>query len=163
MTSVVRTFYFGDRKMDIYRVSFFGHRTLYDIVSVQKKIESAVKELLKQKEYVEFYVGRNGDFDISAASAVKQVQKTVGNHNCSLILVLPYHVKDEVYYESFYDEILLPIDSKTHFKSAITKRNQWMIDNSELLIAYIEHPSGGAYKAMKYAEEKNVPVFNIAS
>ena len=149
--------------MEIYRVSFIGHRELYRIRYIEDRIENLARDLLFKNEYVEFYVGRNGDFDISVASAIKRAQKDFGNHNSSLILVLPYHAKDEEYYEKFYDEVCLPIDSKTHFKAAITKRNEWLIDNSDLLIAYVETESGGAYKTMKYAEQKGVEIINIAN
>ena len=148
--------------MEIYRVSFIGHRTLYNIRSVEDKIECLARELLQTKEYVEFYVGRNGDFDQCAASAVKRAQKAFGNHNSTLILVLPYPTKDQAYYEEFYDEVCLPIDSKTHFKAAITKRNEWLVDHSDRLIAYVENRSGGAYLTKKYAEQNGIEIINIA-
>ena len=148
--------------MDIYRVTFIGHRRIEQARIIEDQIESLAKDLLKQKEYVEFYVGRNGDFDIFAASAVKRAQKAVGDHNSSLVLVLPYHVKDESYYADFYDEIVFPIDAKTHFKSAISKRNEWMIEHADLLIAYVETESGGAYQALQCAKQKGVLILNIA-
>lgn len=79
-----------------------------------------------------------------------------------MILVLPYHVKDEKYYEEFYDEVILPLEEKTHFKAALTKRNEWLVDNSDLLIAYVENSMGGAYNTLKYAEKKGVRIINIA-
>ena len=148
--------------MEIYRVSFIGHRTLYNIRSVEDRIERLARELLLQKEYVEFYVGRNGDFDLVVASSIKRAQTVFGNHNSTLILVLPYPAKDQAYYEAFYDEVCLPIDRKTHFKAAITKRNEWLIDHSDLLIAYVQTESGGAYQTMKYAQQKGIEIINIA-
>ena len=72
-------------------------------------------------------------------------------------------MKDDPYYEKFYDEIWYPIDSKTHPKSAITKRNQWMIDNADLLIAYVEEGrNGGAMTTLKYAEKKGIEIINLA-
>ena len=55
-------------------------------------------------------MGRNGDFDISAASAVKRAQKALGKHNSSLILVEPYSMKNDPFYEKYYDEVILPIE-----------------------------------------------------
>ena len=147
--------------MEIYRVSFVGHRRLCNITSIENDIERIILDLLKQKEYVEFFIGRNGDFDIAAASAVKRAQRAFGNHNSTLTLVLPYHAKDELYYAQYYDEILFPIPEKCHFNAAITKRNQWMVEHSELLISFVEATSGGAYQTMKYAEEKGVPIINL--
>lgn len=66
--------------------------------------------MLHTKEYVEFYLGRNGDFDIMAASVIKRLQKEFSDDNSVMILVLPYPVKDFEYYEEYYDEIVIPKD-----------------------------------------------------
>ena len=149
--------------MEFYRVALIGHRNLQNNSSIEKTLENLIRNLLSQKEYVEFYIGRNGDFDILAASVIKRLQKAVGTENSSLILVLPYHNKDEEYYENYYDEICFPIEENNHFKSAITKRNQWMIEQADFVIGYVERPSGGAAKALRYAEQHGIKTINLAS
>ena len=158
-----RTFLFLEMDMFPYRVSFFGHRTLYSIRDLEKKLEDIVDTLIRNHQFVEFYVGRNGDFDISVASVIKRVQHRVGEETCALILTLPYVVKDIEYYEKYYGEVIVPVEGKQHFKAAITKRNEWMIENSDLVITYVQENSGGAYKAMKYAQSKGVKVLNIGN
>lgn len=144
--------------MEIYRVSFIGHREIPRSREVEERLDELIRELIRTKEYVEFYIGRNGDFDILAASTVKRAQKTLGHHNSSLTLVLPYHMKDEEYYADYYDDMLYPVDTKTHPKSAITKRNYWMAENSDALICYVNKKSGGAYSMMKYARETGLSI-----
>lgn len=81
-----------------------------------------------------------------------------------MILTLPYTVKYIEYYENYYDEIVIPeAIGKAHPKAAITLRNRWMVDNADLVIAYIEHKEGGAYSAVKYAKKLNKKVVNIGS
>ena len=155
-------FYFWGEIMEIYRVSFIGHREVEKLALVEDRLETIIRDLIKTKEYVEFYMGRNGEFDVSAASVVKRVQNNLGKENSSLALVLAYHVKDEEFYENYYDDICMPIDSGVHYKAAITKRNQWMIDNSDLLIAYVNKDFGGAYNTLKYAEKNGVQIINVA-
>ena len=41
-----------------YTVSFFGHRIIEDFNRVEKKAETLIRDLILQKEYVEFLVGR---------------------------------------------------------------------------------------------------------
>lgn len=148
--------------MEIYRVAFIGHRELFDITNIENKIEELVKELMRSHSFVEFYVGRNGDFDVSAASVIKRVRKSCDANNCELILVLPYANKDECYFEQYYDNIYYPLDPKTHYKNAIQKRNEWLIDNSNLLIAYVEpQRAGGAQKTLQYAIKTNRYVINL--
>ena len=149
--------------MDIFRIAFIGHRYIEGQYHLQDRIEDIIREKLHTKEYVELYVGRNGDFDISVASATKRAQEALGHQNSSLILLQPYPMKDDPYYERFYDEIWYPIDSKIHPKAAITKRNQWMIDNADLLVAYVEPDrKGGALTTLKYAQKQGIEIINLA-
>ncbi len=148
--------------MDIYRIAFIGHRLIYGQYHLEDRVEEIIKEKLRSKEYVELYVGRNGDFDILAASATKRAQKKIEDQNSTLVLVQPYPMKNDADYEKFYDEIWYPIDRKVHPKSAITKRNCWMIDNADLLIAYVEESrKGGAWATLKYAEKQGVEIINL--
>ena len=66
--------------MEIYRVSFIGHREVDDFFFVEERVDSIVRELISTKEYVEFYVGRNGEFDILVASVVKRAKREVGDY-----------------------------------------------------------------------------------
>ena len=161
LTSVAALFIFSELFMNIYTVCFIGHREIPDIRETEEKLQKVIEDLIRQKEYVEFYVGRNGDFDISVASAVKRAQNKCGHENSSLILVLPYKNKDIEYFKYYYDEVILPVSSDTHFKAAIKKRNEWMADNSDMLIAYVSKESGGAYEMLKYAELQKTTIIKI--
>ena len=150
--------------MNIYRVAFFGHRRIYNIREIEEKLVPILNELILTKEYVEFYIGRNGDFDEFVASVIKRVQKQLDRDNNVMILTLPYTVKDIEYYADYYDEIVIPdAIGKAHPKAAITLRNRWMVDTADLIIAYIEREEGGAYSAVKYAKKLNKKVVNIGS
>ena len=144
--------------LDVYRVTFFGHRRVEDILGIEHQLLPILQELIETHDFVEFYVGRNGEFDELAASLVKLVQKSNKDRNCamtSLTLVLPYPVKNMEYYEKYYDDIIIyEADEKTHPKRAITERNCWMINQSDLVIAYVEKQDGGAYQAVKYAQSQ---------
>ena len=148
---------------EIYRVSFIGHRRVDDFYFVENQLDNIISDLIRTKEYVEFYVGKNGDFDTMVASAIKRAQKRLGKDNNSLILVLPYTVADMEYLEDFYDEIWIPDElHSVHFKNAITKRNEWFVNNSNLLIAYVLRDKGGAATCLKMAEKQKIPTVNIA-
>ena len=95
--------------MDIYTVSFFGHREIENSLEVEQKLEAILTELIKTKQYIEFLVGREGEFDILAASVVKRVKKQIDYGNCSLIWVLPYMKAEfrdnEKEYLNYYDDV----------------------------------------------------------
>ena len=76
--------------MNIYTVTFFGHRELPNMFALEEPLTTILRELINSKEYVEFLVGRDGDFDQLAASTVRKAIRDYACGNASLILVLPY-------------------------------------------------------------------------
>ena len=153
--------------MDIYTVSFFGHRGIENSLEVEQKLEAKITELIRTKQYIEFLVGREGEFDILAASVVKRVKKQMDYGNCSLIWVLPYMKAEfrdnEKNYLDYYDDVeICEQSAKAHYKSAMQIRNRAMVDRSDLVICCIQHKSGGAYKTVQYAQKQGQTVINIA-
>ena len=63
-------------------------------------------------------------------------------------------------FEKYYDRVDIPIS--VHPKLAITKRNEWMAEQADLILCYIERESGGAYKAVQYAKKLGKEVINLA-
>ena len=153
--------------MDIYTVSFFGHREIENSLEVEQKLEAILTELIQTKQYIEFLVGREGEFDILAASVVRRVKKQMDYGNCSLIWVLPYMKAEfrdnEKNFLDYYDDIeICEQSAKAHYKSAMQIRNRAMVDRSDLVICCIQHKSGGAYKTVQYAQKQGQTVINIA-
>ena len=150
--------------MQIYRIVLFGHRDLNDQRKVEEGLTNILKELLQSEEYIEIYIGRNGEFDVFAASVVKRVMKALGNGKIGMTLVLPYPDKDIEYYYDYYDSVMIPeCIGKTHPKGAITKRNKWMVEEADLVICFIEREQGGAYSAYKYAQKQGIEIINLAN
>ena len=46
--------------MEVYAVSFFGHRRIYDPIRIERQLEEIVRDLMLTKQYVEFLVGKDG-------------------------------------------------------------------------------------------------------
>ena len=84
----------GGMIMKIYTVSFFGHRIIQDFSEAEEQVEDLVRNLLLEKDYVDFLVGRDGDFDQIVSSTVKRLKRLVRDDNSSLIWVLPYPRKN---------------------------------------------------------------------
>ena len=111
-----------------------------------------------------FYTGPMGDFDNLFSSAVRKAKKLYPD--IKLICVKPYMTKDinecGEYLYSLYDDIIIPTKlADVHYKAAITKRNQWIIQKSEIVILYSTRNYGGAYKTMKYAKQNNKTIIEF--
>lgn len=153
--------------LNTYTVSFFGHREIPNMLTLEDRLLHIIRNVIVVHEYVEFLVGRNGDFDQLAASTIRQAIRKYGCGNASLILVLPYskaeYRDNQREYHEYYDEVEICTESsQTHPKAAIQVRNKAMVDRSDLVICYIQHKSGGAYKTIKYAEEQGKVIINLA-
>lgn len=149
--------------MNIYTVAFFGHRDFIEHQKYEKKLIDFLIELINTKEYVEFIMGRNGEFDIFAATAVKKAQNRAGHANSSLILINPYLTKNDEYYEKYYDEVEICNEAATaHFKAAIEIRNKLMVQRADMIISYITKPEGGAYCAVQKAKKLNKAIINLS-
>lgn len=157
-----------DAGLNIYTVSFFGHRQIEDFFNVERRLENLIRDLMLENEYVEFLVGRNGEFDQLVASTVHRLKRIVSDDNSALVLILPYmtaeFANNQASFESYYDEIeISEAAAGTHFKAAIQERNRDMIDRSDMTIYYVTHKSGGAYRSMQYAERQGKKIINIAN
>ena len=150
--------------MSIYTVALFGHRNMLDTKHIDHNLIPIITNLIETKFYIVFLIGRNGEFDAYAASIIKMVQHEYGISRLELNLVLPYAVSDIEYYDNYYDSILIPeCVENVHPKSAITKRNRWMVEQADLVIDNVEKQQGSAFTALRYAEKLCKPVINLAT
>lgn len=60
-----------------------------------------------------------------------------------------------------FDSTLYPNIENTPPRFAILKRNKWMIDNSNFLIAYVKHSWGGSAKNSNMLKNKHIIINNI--
>ena len=109
-------------------------------------MEALVHALLLEKEYVEFLVGRDGDFDQIVSSAVKRQQRNNMEN-----------------FETYYDEIeICGSAASSHPKGAFQIRNRQMVKRSNLVVFYVDHTGGGAYQTMRYAQKEKKNILNLA-
>ena len=153
--------------LDIYTVAFFGHRYVDHLLEAGNKLERVLHRLLEEKEYVDFLVGRDGDFDQAASSTICRLKRNFRDDNSAHIWVLPYptaeYLENQECYEAYYDEIeICEASSRAHFKAAFQTRNRYMVDRADLIICYIDHKSGGAYQTIRYAEKQGKEILNLA-
>ena len=152
--------------MNIFTVSFFGHRQLAYPFEAERKLEELIRRLLNEKEYVEFIVGRSGEFDQLAASVIRGCRRLMGEESSSLVLVLPYETaeyrENKASFEEYYSEVEICSESaEAHFRSAHQLRNNAVLKRSDLAVFCLEREEGGAWKTFLRAKKENTPIFRI--
>ena len=147
--------------------TFAGHSFVFS-ATVEDRLRDEIESYLADIDGASFYVGGRGEFDKMAASAVRAAKARNPSKKIRLFLVEPYMEHrlnaDKTYYEQMYDGVLIPEELiGVHPKAAIHKRNRWMCDQAELLIAFVCRDFGGAYETLQYAERKgNIRIINLA-
>ena len=134
-------------------ITFCGHSSFVPTPEYEHKLLSLLQELIGDGN-TEFFLGEYGAFDAFAYECCKKFKAT--HPNVKLIFVTPYispeYQKNHLnYQEKRYDHMIYPSLENVPPKFAISRRNKWMVQKSDLVIAYIRHDWGGAYKTYQYA------------
>ena len=146
-------------------ITFLGHRSLYAHDDLASKLEELIKRNISDDNFTVFYCGGYGGFDDLCAKICRSIKKN--RANCELVFVTPYITKSqqekikELIDSRLYDSTVYPPLENVPPKFAINKRNEWMVEQADLIIAYINHPYGGAYKSLTFAKRKKKRIINL--
>ena len=144
-------------------ITFLGHRSIINGDAWFEKVRSVILENINFREKILFYCGGYGDFDHLCVRACRSIQ--MNNPNCEIVFVTPYMISSKPPRNTditFYNSVLYPPLERVPPKFAILRRNEWMIDQSDLIVAYVEYSHGGAYRGLQYAEKKQKRIVNLA-
>jgi len=130
------------------KVCFFGHHEIADLQVPRAWLAALIPRLLDNGADT-FFFGGYGAFGRLAASFVWDYRTS---YRFQSILVKPY--LDRSMDEHCYHSTLYPELEYTPKRFAIVKRNQWMVNSSDIVVAYVLHSWGGAAKALEYAEKR---------
>lgn len=145
-------------------ITFCGHSNASFTAEETKLIFAILEQKIRENHADTFYLGDYGDFDRLCYIALTTLKKSYPN--IKLIFITPYidtnyskmrNAKDK------YDEIIFPPLEQVPKRLAISKRNEWMVDNADFVIAYVKYSWGGASKTLEYAKRKGKPYINIAN
>ena len=138
-------------------ITFTGHASISFHERVKGIVKEAIRSNILKSSTVTCYLGGYGDFDEISARACKELKDE--GFKMELIYVTPYI--NETKSPARYDGTIYPPIENTPPKFAIKKRNEWMISNSDTVIAYVNHNFGGAYNSLQYAKRKKKKIINV--
>ena len=138
-------------------VTFCGHSEVANSAAVAAALEDIIEKLIADGAD-EFLLGGYGEFDSMAAVAVRNAKQK--HPSIRSTLVIPYI--DRGYDPALYDASLYPPLETVPRRFAISKRNEWMVANSDVVVACIQHSWGGAATTMKFAERKKKRIIDIS-
>lgn len=140
--------------------TFFGHRTAPP--HIESKIESLLENLIINYDVKIFYVGNQGSFDRMVYKVLTTLKKTHSHIRYYIVLAyLPQKIREGEIENSdtIYPEGLENVPPKY----AIFKRNEWMIQQANIVITYVTHTIGGAARFRELAIQKKKTVIDLYS
>lgn len=139
-------------------VTFCGHAEFYGEEAVMRWLRQTVEALILRGAD-DFLLGGYGGFDACAASVVWELKKRYPAIRSTL--VLPY--LDRKVDAAKYDGTLYPPLEKVPKRYAISKRNKYMVRESDIVVVYVTHDWGGAAAMLNYARRKKKEIISYGA
>lgn len=164
MFSICLKYYKNNAKLNSMIVTFCGHAEIF--FRYKDKLKAELLEYLKKigkNETITFYMGGYGEFDQIALNCAVAYKKIKSDNK--IVFITPYlddkYLKNKLYLNNCYDEIIYPEIERVPKKYAIIERNKWMVEKCDLLIAFVRFKSGGAYQTLEYAKKRKKRFINL--
>lgn len=129
-------------------VTFCGHGQIDARKSVESWLRAVVAELIAEGETL-FYVGDRGDFDHMTRCVLNEAK---AYHPQITVLHVQAYLTEKVQEEGL--ESVYPPLENVPLRYAISRRNQWMVEQADTVVAYVIYDWGGAAKTLLYAQRK---------
>ncbi len=130
-------------------IAFAGHASVSFSDKIKEKVKKQIQKHIIHTERITFYLGGYGDFDMICARVCSELKKEYDG--TEIIYVTPYIRLSEqakireMQKNGLCDSSIYPPIENVPLKFAISKRNEWMMTNADLIIAYVKRNYGGAY------------------
>lgn len=140
-------------------VTFCGHGRILDGRSeVQSWVRVVCENLIVDGAKI-FYLGEHGEFDMLVALVLNELKEKY--REIEIVLILEY--LNRKYEKNLYDYTLYPDLESTPKRFAILKRNEYMVNSAEVVIAYVLHGWGGAAKTLEFAKKKKKKIIQFSN
>ena len=135
----------------------FGHREVTH--NIRDKLTAIIKKLIAEDGVTEFYVGHQGQFDNMVYSVLKELKAKYPQIRYTVVLA---YMPDEYIKDVYGNDTLFPDGlENTPKKFAISKRNDWMIQQSGFAVCYVYKITGGAAKFREKAKKKGLRIVDV--
>lgn len=138
------------------KITFCGHKEVLDSKCVEAWLRKVCSELICHGAK-EFLLGGYGRFDFLCTEVLRDLKKQ--HPHIRLILVLPY--LNSSMHTDGYDETVYPPLESVPKRFAISRRNEWMVCESDVVVAYVICSYGGAANTLDYARRKKKQIIQF--
>ncbi len=147
---------------------FTGHRRIssYDEAVMKYKLYTLLERLIEDGVDT-FYDGGAVGFDMMCASAVIRLRKVYPHIRLHMILPCKgqdkhWSTQNQKYYKKILEEAnSIFYTSENYDSECMHKRNRYMVDNSDICVAYYTGGAGGTAYTVDYAKKAGRDIYYI--
>jgi uncharacterized phage-like protein YoqJ len=141
-----------------------GHRYGFNEIN-REKLKNIFLDLISLG-FDNFLIGMAIGFDTICFQTLENLRKEYKIKITACVPCIKQYAKfnkeqTEEYFRQIENSDEVIILSREYKDGCMQKRNEFMVDNSTSLVAYLTRYSGGTYKTVKYAIEQNKKVIYI--
>lgn len=136
--------------------TFFGHKDTPK--EIEPTLRSTLIDLIENKNVNVFYVGNNGNFDNMVRRQLEDLSQT---YPITYSVVLAYLPTEKNKYDNLTNTIYPEGLETVPKRFAISWRNKWMIQQSDIVVTYVTHNFGGAWQFKTVAEQMRKRVIEL--
>ena len=136
--------------------TFFGHRDAPE--EIRRELSSTIQKIVERDANCVFYVGNQGNFDRLVLTVLKELVENYPSIRYYIVLSYLNDTRCTSEVPSVFPEGLESVPPRF----AIDKRNRWMVEQADCVIAYVCHRFGGAAKYCDLASRKGKTVINLS-
>ncbi len=133
--------------------TFYGHRECPE--EIKNVLKSTVEDFIVNRGVDVFYVGNQGMFDAMVRGVLREMEQKYPYIRYGVVLAYPPQGECET-------DTMLPEGIETvHPRYAIDWCNRWMLNRTDVVITYITHTWGGAYRYAEQARKRGLCVIPL--
>ena len=136
--------------------SFFGHRDCPG--DLKPLLKYVILDLIATHGVDIFYVGHQGGFDSLVRGVLRELEQEYSEVRYAVVLA---YTPSGAPVADTTDTMLPEGIELVHPRYAISWRNNWMLQQSDFVIAYVAHSWGGAAQDVKMAIRSGKIVINL--
>ncbi len=137
--------------------TFFGHRDTPE--TVRPALTETLRRLVTTDGVDDFLVGHQGNFDRMVLAELRALQKEYPHIRYAVVLAtlpsgaLPFAEAAETVFPEGLETVPR--------RFAVARRNEWMLKQSQIVVTYVTHSTGGAAKYKEKAEKQGKRVLSV--
>ena len=136
--------------------TFFGHKNAPYMA--KELLKSAIIELVEKEDIKKFYVGNNGFFDLYVQQALEEISKS---HSEIAYFIVLSQISEKAISGNQNSTIFPEGLENVPPRFAISRRNDWMIKHSDIVVAYVENSLSNTHKLVEKCVKRGLKYINL--